>query len=171
MSGYEALLARRSIRKFKSEPVPEDVVQRILTAGMVAPSAHNFQPWEFIVVRCRDKLAELSRVCKYWRFLDEAGLAVVVLANLSSRIPDLEGFFPQDCGACTENLLIAATGEGLGSCWLGCYPVRENMDGVRKALGVPGSVIPFSLVALGVSDSNRRPRTTFLAEKVHFDKY
>ena len=171
MSEYSALLGRRSIRRFKQEPVASETVQKILVAGMAAPSAHNFQPWEFVVVRDREKLAEISRVCRYWRFLRDAGLAIAVLANLEGCTPELEGFFPEDCGACTENMLVAATVEGLGSCWLGCYPVRENVEGVRQALEIPENIIPFSVIALGVPAEKKETHSAYLPDKVHFEKY
>lgn len=171
MSEYGALLRRRSIRKFRPETVPDEIVQRILVAGMAAPSAHNFQPWEFIVMRDREKLKELSRLCKYWRMLAEADFAIAVLANLEGCPRELEGYFPEDCGACTQNMLIAATGEGIGSCWLGCWPTPANVESVRKALKIPPGIIPFSLIAFGYAGEEKPAHNEYHAQKVHLEKY
>jgi nitroreductase len=171
LSEYGALLKRRSIRKFKQGKVPDDVVQRILIAGMAAPSAHNFQPWEFILIRDREKLTELSRVCKYWRLLREADFAIAVVANLDGCPPEIDGYFTEDCGACTQNMLIAATGEGIGSCWLGCYPTATNVRGVRDALQIPPAIIPFSLAAFGYAAEEKPAHNEYHAQKVHLEKY
>ncbi len=171
MSDYGALLRRRSIRKFKQGKVPHEIVQKILAAGMAAPSAHNFQPWEFIVIRDPEKLAKLSRVCKYWRLLREADMAIAVVANLDGCPRELDGYFTEDCGACTQNMLIAATGEGIGSCWLGCWPTPANVEGVRSVLEIPPDVIPFSLVALGYAGEEKAAHNEFYAQKVHLEKY
>lgn len=171
MSEYGALLKRRSIRKFKQERIPDDTVQRILTAGMAAPSAHNNQPWEFIIIRDKKMLSDLSRVCKYWKLLTEADIAIVVVANLSQYNLEPRGFFIEDCSACTQNILIAAQGEGLGAVWLGCYPAEENMEGTRQLLGIPADIIPISLVACGVPAEEKPAHNEYYPGKVHWEQY
>lgn len=171
MSGYDALLKRRSIRKFKQEKVPDDAIQKILTAGMAAPSAHNNQPWEFIIVRDKKTLSDLSRVCRYWTPLREADLAIVVVANLERYNCEPRGFFVEDCSACTQNILVAAQGEGLGAVWLGCYPADENIEGTRRLLGIPEDILPFSLIACGVPAEEKPAHSEYYPNKVHWDKY
>lgn len=171
MSEYGALLKRRSIRKFKQEKVSDEMIQKILTAGMAAPSAHNNQPWEFIVVRDKKTLSDLSGLCKYWRLLKDADFAIVVVANLRNYNCEYRDFFIEDCSASTQNLLIATTGEGLGAVWLGCYPVEEYMEGVRPLLQIPTELLPFSLVACGVPAEEKPAHNEYYPNKVHREQY
>jgi nitroreductase len=171
MSEYEAIFKRRSIRKFKQEKVSDDVVKNMLRAAMAAPSAHNLQPWEFIVVRDKAMLQKLSRVCQYWTMLSQADFAVAVVANLDGYPKEIGDYYVQDCAACTQNMLVAAAGEGIGGVWLGCYPTEENMEGVSALLGLPERVVPIAMTAFGVPDSVRPPHEEYDANKVHFEKY
>lgn len=171
MSEYGALFERRSIRKFKDERVPDDTLQKILTAGMAAPSAHNNQPWEFIVIRDKKMLSDLSQVCRYWKLLKDADTGIAVVANLRNYNCEPVGFFVEDCSACTQNMLIAAAGEGLGAVWLGCYPAEENVQGTRRILGIPEDLVPVSLIACGAPAEEKPAHNEYYPNKVHWDKY
>ena len=171
MSGYDAIFKRRSIRMYKQERVSDEVVRNILRAAMAAPSAHNIQPWEFIVVRDKEMLHQLAPVCKYWTMLTRADFAVAVLANLEGYPKEIGGYYVQDCAACTQNMLVAAAGQGIGGVWLGCYPARENMEGVRALLHLPENVVPIAMTAFGVPESEGPPHDEYHADKVHFEKY
>ena len=130
MSEYDSIFKRRSIRRYTQEKVPDETIKKMLQAAMAAPSAHNLKPWEFIVVRDKKTLEAMAGVCKYWTMLRYADFAVVVSANLEGYPMEIGDYYVQDCAACTENMLIAAAGEGVGGVWLGCYPTQENMKGV-----------------------------------------
>ncbi len=171
MSEYEAIFKRRSIRKYKEEKVTDQVVVNMLRAAMAAPSAHNIQPWEFVVVRNREKLQLLSQVCKYWTMLRFADFAVAVVANLDGYPSEIGDYYVQDCAACTQNMLVAAAGEGIGGVWLGCYPTQENMEGTSALLGLPDHVVPIAMTAFGVPDSVRPPHEEYHAGKVHLEQY
>ena len=171
MSEYDALLSRRSIRRFKQGKVPDETVRKILIAGMAAPSAHNNQPWEFIVVHDRTTLMEMAKVCKYWTMLREADFAIAVVANLKQYKCEYRDFFIEDCSASTQNMLIAATGEGLGAVWLGCYPSGEYMAGLAPILEIQDDIIPFSIVALGCPGEQKPAHSEFYPNKVHSEKY
>lgn len=116
----DAIRARRSVRKFKKDiPVPQEHVQKMLEAAMMAPSALNTRPWQFYVVTDERTKQALLRVHPYCR-LETAPLAIVVCGR-----PDKQpghGYWPQDCGAAIENILLQALDLGYGSCWCGCYP-------------------------------------------------
>jgi nitroreductase len=171
MSEYEAIFKRRSIRRYKEEKVPDEVVRSILRAGMAAPSAHNVQPWEFVVVRERETLSKLSQICKYWTMLRSADFAVAVLANLEGYPVEIGNYYVQDCSACTQNMLVAAAGEGIGGVWLGCYPTQENMEGVSALLRLPATTLPIAMTAFGVPAFMRPPHEEYHADKVHFETY
>jgi nitroreductase len=146
MDAMEAILTRRSIRKYTAQPVPDELVKELLQAAMSAPSAGNQQDWYFVVVRGRQILDELGRVHPYAP-LEGAPLAIVVCGDL--QLESHNGFWPQDCAAATQNLLLAAHAKGLGAVWCGCYPREERAAALSKVLGLPQHIVPLALVVIG----------------------
>src|SRR5512142_911151 len=106
MDALEAILTRRSVRRYTPEPIAEELLHELLDAAMHAPSAGNEQPWHFVVVTDRETLAAIPRFHPYAVMLRQAPAAIVVCGD-----PTLEkyhGYWVQDCAAATENLLLAA---------------------------------------------------------------
>lgn len=119
-----SIFTRRSIRNFLDKEVEEEKIEKILRAGMQAPSAWNFMPWEFIVVRDKDTLNKISKMSPYAIPAANSNVAIIVLANIKLIEKD-NLWFQQDLGACVENMLLQATEEDLGSVWLGFYPEKK----------------------------------------------
>ncbi len=165
------VLNRRSVREYTGEAISDEDLKTLLAAGMYAPSAQNSQPYEFIVVRDREKLNALSEISQHWYMLKKAPLAIAVVANLSGYRATNKDFFIQDCAASTENILVAAEGLGLGGVWLGLCGVNERMDSVAAVLGIPEGIVPFSVISLGHPASHPHPHNSFKEEKVHYDSY
>lgn len=156
---------RRSIRKYRQEPVQAEQIEVLLKAAMAAPSAHNGQPWQFVVVQKREMLDQLAQVHRYAKMLTRATLCIAVCG-------DAEGaFWQQDCAAATQNILLAASAMGLGSVWLGIYPNPGPVQTVRDLLRVPDEYTPFCLVSLGQKAEERGPSRRFDLEKVHYEKW
>lgn len=170
MTASEAIRARRSIRKFvRGAEVTEGQVRALLEAAMVTPSACNTRPWEFIVVRDRAKLDRIREKHPYTGMLETASLAIVILALPQAQMTIVDGgFFPQDCGAATQNILIEAVAQGLGACWCGAYPKEQRMGEVINALGLDPTCVPFCVIAVGVPDENPEPRGSYEEAKVRF---
>jgi len=168
MSVLQAILDRRSVREYRpGAPVSDDQVYNMLSAAMMAPSAHNGRPWEFVVVRDRARLDALCKVHPYARMLGTATLAVVVCMGVPiGKVGDY-AFIQQDCGAATENLLIQAVADGLGACWCGVYPREVLVEAVRSALDIPKEFTPFNLIAVGVPAEAPEPRGQYDGSKVH----
>ena len=126
-------------------------LDQILEAAMMAPSARNTRPWEFVVVENREVLNKFPDIQPYTRMMHTASLAIVVCGR-----PDLQQdgniFWPQDCGAAIENMLLQALELGYGTCWCGCYPTQPRTDDVQKVLGT--SAVPVAIVAIGVPDES-----------------
>jgi nitroreductase len=154
MDAMEAILTRRSIRKYAEQAVPDELIKELLQAAMSAPSAGNQQDWQFVVVRRRQVLDELGRVHPYAP-LGGAPLAIVVCGDLQRE--SHKGFWTQDCAAATQNLLLAAHAQGLGAVWCGCYPREERAAALRKVLGLPEHVVPLALVVIGYP-AEKKPR-------------
>ncbi|MCX8032984.1 MAG: nitroreductase family protein [Thermoleophilia bacterium] len=163
----EAIFTRRSVRKYSEDPVPDELVIKILRAAMAAPSAGNQQPWQFVVVRRRDLLEEMAQVSPYAGMTREAALAIVVCGDLARE--ERKGFWVQDCAAATQNLLLAAHALGLGAVWCGLYPREERVEKTRAVLGIPGQVVPFALVPIGYPAETPEPVDRYDSSRVHID--
>ena len=143
----EEIFARRSVRKYKDVPVPHDLIEKVIMAGMAAPSAGNAMPWHFIIIDDRRTLEKITKIHPYANMLKECAAAVMVCGDLLLEL--YKGFWVQDCSAATENILIEAVHLGLGAVWLGVYPVEERVKGLQNLIGLPENVIPLSIVSLG----------------------
>ncbi len=162
------IMTRRSIRAYTDRPVSEESVTQLLRAAMAAPSAKNQQPWHFVVVRDRDLLEAIARSTPYSGMTRDAQLAVVVCAAADERDP---GYWPQDCAAATENLLLAANTLGLGAVWLGFYPLPERVEALRGLLGIPEDVVPFSVVPVGYPAEHPARVDRFDPQRIHSDRW
>lgn len=163
-----AIFKRRSIRRFEDRPVEPDKVERILRAGMQAPSAHNKQPWEFLVLTDSDKRNAVSKMSPYSGMVAYAPVTIVVVG-----CPDemTEKYLPQDLGACTENILLQIAEEGLGGCWMGFYPDMERVRMVKEYFNLPDNTVPFSVIALGYSPNQNVFVDRYDESKVHYNKW
>ncbi|MGE3062071.1 MAG: nitroreductase family protein [bacterium] len=141
------LLTRRSTRKYSDKEIEKKKIEVILKAGMYAPSAHNTQPWHFIVIRNKNLMCEISKVHRYAGMTKNASAVILVCADTARQ--DDPGYFSQDCSAATENILLSAHIEGIGACWIGIYPVKERMEKISALLKLKKNLAPFSLIALG----------------------
>ena len=169
MEAMEAILSRRSIRKYTAQPVSEALVKEILVAAMAAPSAGNEQPWQFIVMRSRQTMDQVPQIHPYSQMIKEAPLAILVCGDL--KLEKHPGYWVQNCSAATENLLLAAHARGLGTVWLGVYPREERVAGLRKLLGLPEHVVPFALIPVGYPAETKPRSERYDAAKVHLDRW
>jgi nitroreductase len=165
----DAILTRRSIRRYTPEPVPETVIAEILRAAMSAPSAGNQQPWQFVVIADRRLRHEIPTFHPYAQMLREAPVAIVVCGDL--RLESYRGYWIQDCSAATQNLLLAAHAKGLGAVWVGIYPKEERVARLRQLLGLPAEVIPLAVVPIGHPAERIPPATRYDASRVHRDRW
>jgi nitroreductase len=158
---------RRSIRKFKAgKAVTKEQLKKLLKAAMLVPSACNSKPWEFIAVTNPETLNEIAQVHPYAQMCKTAGAAIIVVAVPKTGMP--EGYFPQDCGAATENILLKAVSLGLGTCWCGVYPKEERIADLRKLFKIKKNKIPFNVIAVGYPDEDPDPRGAYDESKVTF---
>ncbi|MDR1785940.1 MAG: nitroreductase family protein [Spirochaetaceae bacterium] len=168
MTITEAINARRSVRKYKDgdKPIPQDQLDLILEAAMKAPTANHLRPWRFIVVTNRDKLLALGDAHPYARMVKQASAAIIVC--IPKEPGDEPSVIPQDCAAATENILLQATGLGLGTCWCGVFPYEERMAPIGALLGdaLPAGFAPFNLIALGYPNEGFGSRGFYEKEKV-----
>ncbi len=168
MNTLEAIFTRRSIRKYAKSQVSEEQVETLLKAAMAAPSAHNEQPWRFVVIRDRAVLNEIRDVHPYAKMLSSAALAIAVLGD--RRRERHPGYWPVDCSAATQNLLLAAHEMGLGAVWLGVYPREQRMRDISRILHLPDHLPPLNVIALGVPAETKPRADRFRPEVVYVDR-
>jgi len=170
MELFEALLTRRSIRKYKYDIISQDYITELIKAGMYAPSAMNYQSWQFIVVDDREALKRINtETTAHADMLMDASAAILVCGDLT--LDKNINYNLMNCSAATENILLAARGLGLGSCWVGAWPVIETVEGLRKILGFPENIIPFSIIAIGHPDETVNADDRFKPERIHKNKW
>ncbi len=162
-----AIFHRVSIRKFQERPVEDEKITLLLRAAMAAPSACNQQPWEFYVVRNKEKITELSEVSQNAALAAGAPLVIAACYRVSEGIKS-PLFREIDLSASVENLLLEVDELGLGACWIGVAPNEERMDAVRKVLNVPERLNPFALIACGYPGEEKAQQDRFEESRVYY---
>ena len=151
MNTLDTIKSRRSIRKYDPDAdVPREHIMVMLEAAMMAPSACNTRPWEFVVVESGEVKENIMKVMPYTQMLATAPVAIVICGRPDLQENICEGFWPQDCGAAAQNILLAAKELGYGTCWCGCYPLAQRVEDMQKVLGV--NSIPIAVIAVGKAD-------------------
>lgn len=170
METLHAIRTRRSIRQFTDQPIPAKTLRKILEAAMMAPSAGNAQPWQFIIVTDRNKMAKVKTYSPFAGMAAQAALAVLVCGDLS--LEKYPGYWVQDCSAATQNLLLAAHAIGLGAVWTGVYPKEERIKGFRADFGLPDHVVPLAFVPMGWPSATLPiTETRFRQDRIHENQW
>lgn len=171
----KAIKERRSIIRFKPEPVTEEKIQAILEAGRWAPSFANTQPWEFIVVKdsaVKQKLSDIAKNVTISHEGIEGASAVIVTCVDPEKDPH---HFIEDGAVATQNMALAAQSLGLASYWTGIYSL-QNIKGsaeekVKKALNIPQKYRVISFLPIGLPAYAKEKERKRLKELVHYDQY
>ena len=164
------LKGRRSIRLYKPDPVPDEMVAQLLEAGRWAPSASNRQPWAFIVVRDEAIRREVAQHAAYyfirWAHVADAPLLIVLCGNARNRI--YRRFLHEDIGLAGSQIMLQAKALGLGTCWLGGL----DRKAIAELLKAPDHFEVVGLLTVGFPAEDPDPRDRKpLAEIVHYDVY
>ena len=166
MEVYECVQTRRTVRDFKPDPVPEDLVFRIVQAGRWAPSSSNSQPWHFIVVQNRDTLTALGEIASQGRFIAQAPLAIAIVMDGATR-PQL------DAGRAIQQMELVAWSQGVGTCFVGVRAEDQQRE-IKEMLGIPAemeliTLLPFGYRAEG--DTGRGVPRKPISEIVHRERF
>ena len=164
------LKARRSIRRYRPDPVPDEMVEQLLEAGRWAPSASNRQPWTFIVVRdeaVRQQVAEHAAFYFIkWAHVEEAPLLIILCGD--ARNPAYRRFLHEDIGLAGGQIMLQAKALGLGTCWLGGI----DRKAIAATLKLPERLEVVGLLTLGFPAEDPPPTSRKpLSEIVHYDVY
>lgn len=146
MDVYEAIRTRKSVRSYLDRAVEPDKLERVLEAARLAPSANNRQEWRFVVVTDPDKRRRLADQAAGQRFIAQAPVVIAACAETDGH-PMRCGLpcYPIDVAIAVDHLTLAATAEGLGTCWIGSFDPAV----VREILGIPKDIVVVELLPLG----------------------
>ena len=159
--------SRKSVRNFvPDKPVGKEDIQKIVRAGMAAPSGRDLRPWEIIVINDREAMDTLAARLPYAKMLETATLAIVVCGDTARS-----HLWVYDCSAVTQNILLAVEALGLGAVWTAAHPYPDRMSAVAGAVGLPAHVLPLAVIPVGYPDGNFEPKEKFDESKVHFNKW
>jgi nitroreductase len=161
MDAIEAIRKRRSIRNFTGEPVPREHIETIIDAGRLAATGFNHQPWEFIVITEKDLINQLKSAAAW---IEKAGFVIALILDPSTQ------YWIEDGAAAVENILIAATALGYGSCWLEGY-TQPNEETFKTLLNVPKEKRLLTLIPIGVPVEWPEVEKKPLKEVLHWEKY
>jgi nitroreductase len=171
MEFYEVIKERKSVRKYKPDPIPDDVLHRILETGRIAPSAKNIQPWHFVVVKNPEIKEMVAEACRGQRFMAEAPVIICgcALEDIAwGRMGGYMSSFAVDLAIAMEHMILAAANEGLGTCWIGAFVEKD----VKKILGIPDNVRVVALTPVGYPAEVPKDRGRKLFKDiVSYDKY
>lgn len=169
MDVIEAINTRRSVRKFTGEVISDEELKVILKAGFQAPSAHNFQPRDYVVVRDKEIIDKIADFHPYAKMLPKAGCGIVVCGD-SQKQPQM-GFLVADCSAAIQNMLLAAHGLGLGAVWCGIYCDEKLVKNMSEVLKLPEKIIPIGMVVVGKKAVDKEAVDRYDESKVHYDRW
>jgi nitroreductase len=161
MDALEAIRKRRSVREYTGDPIPREDLETIVDAGRLAATGSNKQPWDFIVVTEREMIDKL-KVASKW--MEKAGAIIAVVMDPSSR------WWVEDGSAAVENMLIASTALGYGSCWLEGYTLPREEE-FKELLGVPKEKRLLTLVPIGVPTKWPTKEKKPLEQVLHWERY
>lgn len=168
MDAMEAILTRRSIRKYTKQPVSDEVLKELLEAAMCAPSASNRQPWCFVVINDRKIMNEIPKYHTYAQMLKEAPVAILVCCHSDLQLGE---FGVEDCSAATQNILLAAHAKGLGAVWIGISPAEPVAAATKKLLNLPEHIMPISLISIGYPAEQKPRPDRYRADRVHYNQW
>jgi nitroreductase len=171
MSILEVIKERKSVRRYKADPISDDVLHRVLEAARFSPSGKNLQPWKFILVQDESLKQRLAVASIRQTFIAEAPVVVVACGfpdRCYSRMGNYMKSWPVDVAIAFEHLVLQAQEEGLGTCWIGAFEEKD----VKSILDVPEGVRVLALTPLGYPDENPVPRgRKSLEEIVSYNSY
>ncbi|MEM4724506.1 MAG: nitroreductase family protein [Candidatus Hadarchaeum sp.] len=173
MDVFEAIKGRRSIRSFIPEPIKDADLEKILEAGIAAPSAGNCQPWEFVIVKDLKNKQKLVQAARGQSFLAEAPVVIVICADINrtaSRYGDRGKnlYCIQDTAAVAQNIHLAAYALGYGTCWVGAFDEKA----VAEAIKAPEGIRPLIMIPIGKPREKPKPTSRApLKERIHLETF
>lgn len=167
MDVIQAIFERRSIRRYGSQAVSEEHIDKILRAAMMAPSARNRRAWHFVVTTDKSKLECCAEANPNASMAARAPLGIVVCAD--TEIEEAEGYWAVDCAAAIQNILLAAHDLELGAVWTAIYPREERISASRTVFELPLTIVPVALIVIGHPAETIKTPDRYMDDRIHRD--
>lgn len=171
MDTLEAIRTRRSVRKYRPDPIPEELLKEVLSAARIAPSAENAQPWKFVIVTDEDIKLKLVQACAGQKFIAEAPMVIVGCGFPDDAYATAGGYMNShvmDVTIAMDHLILAAASVGLGTCWIAAFKEEK----VKDILGIPSDVRVVALTPLGFpQETPGKTSRKDLAELICYDRF
>lgn len=174
MDSIQNILTRRSIRTFEDRPISPEDMHVILTAAMSGPSCVNARDWQFIVVEDKETLSRMADANgPYAAMLKKAAAGILICGDLERAFSPAKDYWVIDGAIAGQNITLAARALGIGSVWLGTWPQMDRVERQMELFGLPETVIPHSIIALGYSKEidNITSKNSYDETYVHFEKW
>ncbi len=168
---FSVIHSRKSVKSFTGATVSIEALDKIVRAGMAAPTAVNKQPWSFVVVTDRQKIDALAAGLSNARGINKAGAVIIVCAEPEKANLQSKDFAIIDASLASENILLATEALGLGGHWTASYPYEDKMKHVRTVLGIPANIIPLNIILVGVPTGEDKPKDKYQKDKIHWEKW
>lgn len=164
MDFFDVAEKRASVREYSSTPIPMEALEKIIDTARRAPTARGEEPWEFILIENPQSLKQLAHITDHGRFLEKAVAAIVVVSKETK-------YYLEDCCAATQNILLAATALGIGSCWI-AGDKKQYAEEILKHCGVVKGYTLVSIVSLGYPKGPLLPhRKRPLSDVMHKERF
>ncbi len=181
---YDVIMNRRSVRNYTDRPVTDEVLEKLMRAAMAGPCCVNARDWQFIAVRDRQMLNKMADANgRPAAPLRQAALGILVLGDLERAFKPAPDYWVIDGAIAAQNMILTAESLGLGSVWLGTWPQMDRVENQRVLFGLPDTVIPHSVIALGYPDmemenavphrerSDGIARGAYEPDRIHYEQW
>lgn len=169
---YQNIMTRSSVRSYQPKPIEETKIEKLLRAGMAAPTAVNQQPWHFVVIRNRATLDKIAELTPNAGMVKEAPLAIVVCGDMNREKAEVvQMFWNQDVSAATENILLQAHAMGLGAVWTGLYPDPDRCRAISNLLNMPDNIKPFCTIVVGYPKGDTMPKDKWNPDNITYESF
>jgi nitroreductase len=164
MDTIQAIKSRVSIRKYKNQPISKEILEDIVDCGRLAPNGYNSQSWVFVVVTDPDSKNRIAQASRSGKFIKDAGACIAVFCRKDAETA------MEDAAAATENMIIAAQANGLGTCWINVYK-KANADGIKGIVNCPPEYELMTLFAIGYPNEEKTTSKKSLEEVMHWNTF
>ena len=163
----DVIHSRKSVRSFTDRQVTGEDLEKLVRAGMAAPTGKNLQPWIFYVITNKQILEQLGNELPTAKMLGSVNSAIMVCGDLSKAdTSTYRNYWVMDCSVASENILLAAESMGFGACWTAVFPYDSRISTVRKIIELPGNLIPLNIIPVGYPTGEESPKDKWKPENM-----
>ncbi|MFV0379213.1 MAG: nitroreductase family protein [Anaerorhabdus sp.] len=169
MELMKALTTRRSIRKYTNKKVEDEKIKEMIAAASFSPSAHNMQPWHFVVIKDQAKKEVIGELGKHTKMLRDADVCILICGD--RKLQSIDELLYADLGSLTHALLLAGHSLGLGTVWCAANVDNHRSEKIKELLNLPRNIEPFSLIACGYPAETKEKQKRFQPSTIHYDEW